>query len=302
MNLRQIDFFLAVAEAGSLTAGAERMGVSQQAMSTSIRKIEEDLGVRLFERRRDGVTLTDIGNLLREHAQGARAEMVRFRQELAARMGVFSGRLNIGVGPSIMGASLVAAITALRRHSPKLMINVYAETYRTMLPRLLRGELDLFIGILTENNVDPMVDTDIIKEATYQILTRPDHPLARRGGSCTAAELTSADWILGLGLDVAWQRFVAQTGVNEQEILTRCIQTTSLSFLLKTLPAADYLAFLPGDLCAVALASGDLVAIDMPGAPIVQPLAICSRRNSTRSPITMKAIGLIKDAAAPIGS
>lgn len=301
MDLRQIDFFLAVAETGSFTSGAERMGVTQQAMSVGIRKIEEDLGVRLFERRRDGVSLTEFGVLLQGHARGAKAEMVRFRQELAARMGVFSGRLNIGAGPSAMASLLAGAVVALKQQSPKLMINVYAETYRTMLPRLLRGELDLFVGVLTEETVDPMIVAEPLKPVVYEVIARSAHPLAGREHALSSGELTSADWILGLGLDVAWQQFVARTGVDAQGILGNCIQTTSLSFLARTLPVADFLTFLPSDLCAPALRAGDLVTIKVPGPPIVQYLAICYRRNSTRSAIVMKSIGLVKDAAAQAG-
>jgi DNA-binding transcriptional LysR family regulator len=72
VELRHLRYFAAIAEEGSFTAAAERLWVAQPRLSTQIRRLEAELGVRLFERHTRGVTLTPAGTLFLERARGAR--------------------------------------------------------------------------------------------------------------------------------------------------------------------------------------------------------------------------------------
>src|SRR4051795_12766881 len=100
MDLRQLSYFVAVAEERQFTRAAERVSVAQPAVSAQIGRLERELGERLFHRDPRTVTLTPAGDALLPHARAALAAAERGRDTIASLRGMLTGRLRVGVaGP-----------------------------------------------------------------------------------------------------------------------------------------------------------------------------------------------------------
>ncbi|NNJ14421.1 LysR family transcriptional regulator [Pseudomonas putida CSV86] len=142
MNLKQIEYALAVAETGSFTGAAERCHVVQSALSHQIAKLEELLGTRLFERSSRRVRLTPAGEAFVPNARIALDAARRIADEVAAATGEVRGRLSIGEISSLTELDLVDLLAGFHREYPKVDI------------RWLMGKSELMIGDVRERRLD----------------------------------------------------------------------------------------------------------------------------------------------------
>src|ERR1700758_1352932 len=101
MELHQLRYFCAVAETGSFSRAAERSHVSQPSLSQQIRKLEDELGARLFDRLGRSVRLTDLGNAFLPRARGVLRDLEAARGEVVERKDALSGTVVIGVIPTV---------------------------------------------------------------------------------------------------------------------------------------------------------------------------------------------------------
>ena len=115
MDLHRLHHFLAVVEHGSIGRAAATLNLSQPALSNSIRRLEDNLEARLFDRGPHGVTPTVFGESLAERVRLIFHEVRNAEQELAALRGLHTGHVTIGAGPSIIAEILPAAIMNLQR-------------------------------------------------------------------------------------------------------------------------------------------------------------------------------------------
>jgi len=93
VDLRAIEYFAAVAEGGTVRGAAARLGISQPALTEAIRRLEDEVGVVLFDRQARGVTLTAYGRTLLRHARNLQASLKEAREEIAALRAGIAGRV-----------------------------------------------------------------------------------------------------------------------------------------------------------------------------------------------------------------
>jgi len=176
-ELRHLRCFLAVADELSFTRAARRLHLAQQPLSAAIRRMEDELGVRLFERTTRRVELTDAGRALLE---GARASVAAADAGFAAAREVgagLRGRLVLGVAP---GAHLAAqeVLAALRARRPGLDVQVREEFTAALADHVLSGELDAAIGFCAAP-ADGLV-LERVRDDPVVCAVAAGHRLARR--------------------------------------------------------------------------------------------------------------------------
>lgn len=147
MELTPLRYLVAIAEAGHMTRAAEALGVSQPALSAAVRKLEDELGVALFDRTGRGVELTVAGRVFVEHASGALRDVEAGRRAVRALAGLETGTIRVGGGATAMGYLLPPAVRAVRREHPGLRFYVREAGSEAIAGAILTGELDL--GIVT---------------------------------------------------------------------------------------------------------------------------------------------------------
>lgn len=223
MELRQLERFLAVIEHGSLAAAARQLGLTQQALSASLAGLEESLGVRLFDRAPGGVTRpTECGLALVRHARAQLAGAGRARQELRSLSDGHAGAVTIGVGEAFAGEVIVAAINRFRRAQPAVRINLIEGYSESLCSRLYSGEFDFIAAGVSDYELAPGFDRELIYSSADVLVVRPEHPLAHRR-QLTLADLQGFPWLVpysrAADLNIIIEAFVAENLQPPREIV-----------------------------------------------------------------------------------
>lgn len=178
MEVHQLRYFCAVAETGSFTRAAEREQVAQPSLSQQIMKLEEELGVRLFDRLGRAVRLTDPGQVFLPRARAILSELRAAKEEVAERQATVSGAVCVGVIPTIAPYFLPARIAVFARKYPQATITVVEDVTVHLLDRLRGGLVDLAIMALPARGHD-LECFPLLTERLFAILPK-GHDLARR--------------------------------------------------------------------------------------------------------------------------
>jgi DNA-binding transcriptional LysR family regulator len=181
MDLRQLSYFVAVAEERQFTRAAVRMSVAQPAVSAQIRILERELGEALFHRDRRAVSLTDAGEALLPHARAALAAAERGRDTIASLRGMLHGRLRVGLqfaGP--IGHRLAETLGDFHRAHPAVEI-VLTNHHRAPLVRAVAaGDVDVAVLGIGHEPLPPEVRAREVATEPVVVGVRRDHPLGRR--------------------------------------------------------------------------------------------------------------------------
>ncbi|MDU9390884.1 LysR family transcriptional regulator [Pseudomonas sp. zfem002] len=177
MNLKQIEYALAVAETGSFTRAAERCHVVQSALSHQVARLEEQLGVALFERSSRWVRLTAAGEAFVPSARTALEAARRIADEVAAACGEVRGRLSIGEISSLTELDLVDLLAGFHHQYPRVDIRWLMGKSEVMIGDVRERRLDVaFIGVWPGESLDGVEWRLLAKEELVAVLP-PEHPL-----------------------------------------------------------------------------------------------------------------------------
>jgi len=179
MELQQLRYFIAVADSGKFTAAARDLHVAQPSISKQLRKLEDELGAALLERRRTGVVLTDAGAILLPWAKRMLADLDGARSEVAGLATLEGGRLSVGATPSLSTVLLPRVLAAFHAEHPGITLSVVEAGSRDLVDRLAAGDLDLALVILPVPREELFETAPLIREELVLAVAK-DHPLARR--------------------------------------------------------------------------------------------------------------------------
>ena len=181
MDLRQLEYFVRVAELGSFTRAAAALGVAQPALSRQIRLLEVELRQNLLTRHGRGAQPTEAGLLLLEHGRGILHQVAHARDELARLRGGLSGRVSLGLPPSVARVLAVPLMQAFRTEWPQARLAISEGLSTGMLESLVSGRLD--VAVLY--NATPLAEVEIAPLAREELL------LVERAGAATSASATA---------------------------------------------------------------------------------------------------------------
>ena len=168
MDLKQLEYFVRVAELGSFTRASNALEIAQPALSRQIRQLETELRQNLLIRNGRGVVMTDAGKLLLGHARGILHQVVRTREDLDRVRGATAGRVAIGMPPSISKVLTLPLTTAFRQKLPQAALSISEGLSLTTQDWLMSGRLD--IALLYNPSYSPEVETtELFEEELYLI-------------------------------------------------------------------------------------------------------------------------------------
>ena len=193
MTLTELRYVVAVAESRHFGRAAERCFVSQPSLSASVKNLEEELGVRLFERGKRGVFLTEVGEQIVAQARRVLAEAERVKAVARARQDPLKGVLRLGIIHTVAPYLLPELVRALRKSAPGMPLDV-EENMTVTLDRMLKaGEIDAAILALPYEG--PGIETVPLYEEAFRVAAPAQHPLARRK-SVAVEELDAGELLL----------------------------------------------------------------------------------------------------------
>ncbi|MGH9164022.1 MAG: LysR family transcriptional regulator [Acidimicrobiales bacterium] len=180
MELRQLQYLVAVAEEEHFTRAAERMHVAQPGISQQIRRLEQDLGAPLFDRSGRTVRLTEAGQAFLPHARAALAAADGGRAALAALRGLLRGRLSLGSIPGRPGMDLAGLLAGFHRRYPAVEVSLGEDQPDELLEDLRRGVLDAAIVGLSEPQAPAGITIEVVCIEAMVVVTSAGHPLSGR--------------------------------------------------------------------------------------------------------------------------
>jgi LysR family transcriptional regulator, carnitine catabolism transcriptional activator len=170
MNLthRQFEILVAAAEAESFSAAAQRLGISQPSLSESIRRIEVEIGTRLFERTTRSIKLTAEGRHVADVARDIVRDFKHGLARLASRGNNRQGRIRIAALPSIAVAVLPAVIEVFRRVHPGIDIDLHDVLHERALVLLIEGTADIAVTLKPATH-DDLVFAEIGSDVAHLV-------------------------------------------------------------------------------------------------------------------------------------
>ena len=157
MDLKQIEYFVRVAELGSFTRAAVVLNIAQPALSRQVRLLEVELRQNLLVRNGRGAIPTEAGKLLLEHGRGILHQVERAREELGRVRGALAGRVAIGLPTSVARVMTVPLTRAFRQELPEVGLSISEGLSGAILGGLNSGHLDLVVLY----NAQPSRETDV---------------------------------------------------------------------------------------------------------------------------------------------
>ena len=178
MDLRQIEYFVAVAEEANFTRAADRVHITQSGVSAQIRQFERELGADLFDRSARTVRLTPAGEAALPHARAALAAAAAVRTACDEVNGLVRGNLRIGMVTGCTVTPLFDALAAFHRQHPFIEITLAEENSDVLIENVRTGQTDIALAAMAGNVPDGLDSLTIVSEGLAAAVA-PDHELAR---------------------------------------------------------------------------------------------------------------------------
>lgn len=253
VRLRQLRCFVTVARKKNFALGAEALGLTQPAVSRSIKELEQILGHELFDRSTRRATLTDRGRVLLDAAE---AGLIQIAQGLtAAADGPEAGDvIRIGALPNVCAHVLPGVVRSYKQDYPDVTIRIGTGTNAGLLEGLRRGESDMVIGRLSDSNAMRGLVFEALYDEPLVFVVRTSHELA--GGDSALEDVLAFPILLPLEGTIIRQevsRYLAGHGVTR---IANLIETLSTDFQREYLLSTDCIAVAPRGAVAPELASG----------------------------------------------
>ncbi len=182
MEIRQLKYFTAIVQSGSFTAAARSLHIAQSALSISIKKFEQQLGMRLLKRDERKVSMTDEGKILYEYAQRILQQVDDAHLAMDELKGLVKGEVRLGT-PSMTGSYFFPEIVmAFKSHYPNLKMTVVEAGGQSIRNMLLTGELD--IGVILNRDIPEGLNVDPLLTSQMVAVVSQHHELADNSHIC----------------------------------------------------------------------------------------------------------------------
>jgi LysR family cyn operon transcriptional activator len=178
LEIRHLRYFLAVAEAGSFSRAADRLGISQPSVSQQMRDLEAGLRVSLFQRRGKRILLTPAGQIFQEHARAILRHLENFLQDLTSEPGQLRGALHVGVVPILNVALMPPLLGLFAANHPGISLTVEEISSTEIETAIEEGRMDVGLGFLTRHS--PNLRYERLCTDEFALIVSEKHPWWKR--------------------------------------------------------------------------------------------------------------------------
>ena len=177
-TLRQLQYFIAVAEEGTVSGAAQSLSISQSAVTEAIKELESDLGVTLFERHRRGLTITHKGHQFYRHANRILADVQDARRSFIGEQAAPPSHLSLGVTSLVAGYVLSDLLARFRRAYPGVDVSAIEDNGDYLEHLLIGGELDVAVMVISNLRDRNALQAEIFETSPYRLWLPLGHRLA----------------------------------------------------------------------------------------------------------------------------
>ncbi|MCW5298863.1 LysR substrate-binding domain-containing protein [Herbaspirillum lusitanum] len=277
MELRQLRYFVAIVDHGSLSRAARVLHIAQPALTQQVRQLEEELEAQLLHRSAQGVIATDAGKTFYEHAQAILKQVIDAKSAVAQSNDKPSGTVALGIPQSVSGALALPLLTAIRATYPEITLLLTEELTGNLIVQLKSGRINLAV-LFDDGQLSPFASTPMVEEEMMYITRADSQYGAGKKKSVTLAQAIKAPLILpGLqhGVRPRIENIVRSQGMS----LANVIEINSVAILKSAILADIGATILPVAPLLSEIERGDMVALPISGERMARTLALCASKN-----------------------
>jgi LysR family nitrogen assimilation transcriptional regulator len=276
MELRQLRYFVAIVDHGSLSRAARVLHIAQPALTQQIQQLEDELGTQLLHRSAQGALATDAGKIFYEHAQAILKQISDAKSAVAQSTDKPSGSVALGIPQSVSGAFALPLLSTVREIYPEISLELTEELSGTLIEQLRSGRINLALlfddGQLGGFTTTPLVEEDMM------FITRTESRFRVKGKTISLAKAVAMPLILpGLqhGVRPRVENIVREAGLSIQNV----IDINSIAILKSALLADMGATILPVAPVLSELERKLLSAHPIKGTRISRTVSLCSSKN-----------------------
>ena len=292
MELRQLRHFVAVVDTSNLSRAAERVAISQPALTRSIKNLEDLLGVLLLDRKPRGVVPTEAGISLYHHAKMVLNDCARLTTDVSAFKRGLAGTVQVGIA-AMFSTHIVdnVAIDMARQH-PGVSMVIAQGFFEDLLRELLDGRLDLIFANFPPVAVPAELIIEPLCTVTSSVVAGAKHPVLKRR-KIDKSHLVDQRWAVA---DQAHaqdfhDQFFAADGLPAPRAIVR---TNSLPLMISLLMSGEFLMTMPEQMIARELSAGTVKRLTMDGSAIERKAGIIYRSQTQLRPAIQQFLELLR--------
>ncbi len=272
-DLADLSLFRHVIEAGSITHGAERGHLALAAASTRIRNMEEALGVVLLRRGRQGVTPTQAGRTLLQHARAILRQAERLHEDLGAYGGGLAGQIRVLSNTNALTEFLPEALSSFLAAHPNVSVDLEERLSDEIVGLIAEGVADL--GIVAGTVDAGALETYPFRRDRFVLVVAREHPLAQRA-KIGFEEVLAHDFV-GLDRASALQRFLAGKAARIGRPLRLRVQLRSFDAVCRLVECNVGIGIVPETTARRVAKTMAIAAVPLTDSWAVRELTICIR-------------------------
>ncbi len=289
LHLRDLDTFTEVATAGGMRKAAERLHMSQPAVSRAIADLERELGVRLLDRSRQGVEPTLYGRALLKHASALFDGLHQAVGEIDLLADPEGGELSFGCAETISAGLAAAVIDRISRRQPKVVFNVESGDAPVLLLHFLRERTCELVVARPYGPVDADIDDVPLFRERMTVVVGANHHLARRR-KIGLDELAAQPWLLSRNELMAGSPIATAFAAQGLPLPRTRIVTGSLNLRYSLLASGRFVTVVPHSLLKFTTPRGTLKLLPLELPAWTQPTSILTLKGRTLGPIARQFI------------
>lgn len=296
LSLRSFHHFIVLVEEGTFTRAAERLHLTQSALSRSIQSLEEKLGLRLLDRNPNGLQLTQAGHMAHESIERILADTDALMRAARLLSGHDTGKVRFGAGVYPAAAFLAPLMKTLATEYPGISAHVEIESWKRLLDKLDQNKLDFVVAIT--HSLPPSSDYTerALPPQRVGLFVQKDHPLLGIKRSQLRARLTDYGLATTDLPPRARQHLALAYGLTDPAELPVTLECDSMNTLREVALSSHTVLFSTQEAIHADVAAGRLVQLPLKYTP--EPRVTCSIIHHTYRTLTPAAetlIGLIQE-------
>jgi DNA-binding transcriptional LysR family regulator len=293
MEFSQLEFFVTVVEEGSFSKAAERVFRTQPAVSIAIRRLEEEIGAPLFERSQKTPALTEVGELVYDHAKRILSLRDQTFDVVSELKSLQRGRVRIGANESTSLYLLPHLILDYRALHPNVMVEIFRHPSERLPREVLDHNVDF--AVLASEPVDSDLESFPVLRDELVLIVHPEHPMAKRP-SVKVEELGNESF-LAHNVKTGSRYKVMETFAEHHTPLNITLELATIETIKRFVQLRIGLAFVPRMCVAEELERGSLATVPVEDLTYVRTLWVTHRRGTTFSHAAAAFLAILHDHA-----
>jgi DNA-binding transcriptional LysR family regulator len=295
IQLRDLEYFAVIAVHGQLQRAAQALGLSQPALSKSLRRLEAAVDAKLLKRTLKGVELTSVGSALLARISKLRLSMDEVTREIADLREGRAGHLRIGMA-DVLAHTVPAVCANLLKEAPRLTLKLSSDDHTTLCEQLRNGTLDLAVSAAIGRPQEDLIETRLYEEEAVTIYSAANHRLAKRK-LVTLADLARERWAIPPLQTLGMARLLTQAFVNlgfpPPNVV---VEVSTMMARFRLVAASDLLTYGTRSVAEHSAGHLGIVELRVKGLTAVRRVGVRYRKDAYLPPVAFRFIDMLKKA------